>query len=203
MTQQERDANNGKMDSSNPSSISISTRMSAPSIMTSERDLKVQGRGLALVGVSIEQDAAYWEWHIETLIDDKDEDEDDFDAFTSLKFGVATKKNAKFYKAVESNEDGNNAEVEDGTALMKTISGLQDGDTIGVAVQQSDLPMVQFFLNGEPLNDLAINRFRGTVFPSVFLQDGFAVKGVFEEEIFREISPHLRFGPLIVARGII
>ena len=86
---------------------------------------------------------------------------------------------------------------------MKTIAGLQHGDTIGVAVQQSDLPMVQFFLNGEPLHDLAINRFRGTVFPAVLLQDGFTVKGVFEEDSFREMSPHARFGPLIVARGII
>jgi len=178
--------------------------MSARTIQTTEGGLKLHGRGLALVGVSIEQDAAYWEWHVETVTDDDEEDDDDdFDAFSSLKFGVATKKNAKFYTALDSMEEGEDADAEDGTALMKTIAGLQHGDTVGVAVQQSDLPMVQFLLNGEPLHELAINRFRGTVYPSVYLQDGFTVKGMFQEEGFREISPHVRFGPLIAERGII
>jgi len=177
--------------------------MSARTIQTTEGGLKIHGRGLALVGVSIEQDAAYWEWHVETVTDDDDDDDDDFDAFSSLKFGVATKKNSKFYTALESMEEGEDVDLEDGTALMKTIAGLQHGDTVGVAVQQSDLPMVQFLLNGEPLHELAINRFRGTVYPSVYLQDGFTVKGMFQEEGFREISPHVRFGPLIAERGII
>ena len=78
-----------------------------------------------------------------------------------------------------------------------------DGDTIGVAVQQSDLPMVQFLLNGEPLHELAINRFRGTVYPSVFVREGIAGRVVFDEDSFKELSPHARFGPLIAARGII
>jgi len=185
-------------------SIVISPRMSARTIQTTEGGLKIHGRGLALVGVSIEQDAAYWEWHIETVTDDDEEDDDDdFDAFSSLKFGVATSKNAKFYTALESMEEGEDADAEDGTVLMKTIAGLQHGDTVGVAVQQSDLPMIQFLLNGEPLHELAINRFRGTMYPSVYLQDGFTAKGMFQEEGFREISPHVRFGPLIAERGII
>lgn len=191
------------IDSRSPAII-ISNKMSSRSIQTSESGVKVCGRGLALVSVSIEQDAAYWEWHIETIKEsDDDEDDDDFDAFSSLKFGVATKKNMKFYQALEANEDGDNIDLDDGTALMKTIAGLQDGDTIGVAVQQSDLPMIQFLLNGEPLHELAINRFRGTVYPSVYLQDGFSVEGVFQEENFNEVSPHVRFGPLLVERGII
>jgi len=78
-------------------------------------------------------------------------------------------------------------------------------DTIGVAVQQSDLPMIQFLVNGEPMHDLAINRFRGTVFPSIFLPHGeqLKVKLVLDEDGFRQLSPHARFGPVIVARGII
>lgn len=78
-------------------------------------------------------------------------------------------------------------------------------DTVGVAVQQSDLPMIQFLVNGELMNDLAINRFRGTVYPSIFLPHGeqISVKLVLDEEGFQEMSPHARFGPVIVARGII
>jgi hypothetical protein len=82
---------------------------------------------------------------------------------------------------------------------------VSSGDTIGIAVQQSDLPMVQFLLNGEPLNDFAVNRFRGLVYPSVFLpeNDGLSVQLVFNENDFQELTPHARFGPLLVARGLI
>ena len=91
-----------------------------------------------------------------------------------------------------------------GTDLMRKIK-VSDGDTIGIAVQQSDLPMIQFLLNGEPLNEQAVNRFRGTVYPSVFLpeNDGLSVRLVFNENDFRELTPHARFGPLIIARGLV
>lgn len=193
-------------DSPKKSPIFISAKMSAPSIKMTEQDLKVEGTGLALANLPIEQDAAYWEWHVETSSSSTDSDDDDdvdFDAFSSLKFGVATRKNREFYNALQSNQDGDDTELDDGTALMKPIVGLEDGDVIGVAVQQSDLPMVQFLLNGEPQHEIAINRFRGTVYPSVSVVEGFKVKAVFDEDSFKELSPHVRFGPLIAARGII
>eukprot|EP00566_Odontella_aurita_P027394 CAMPEP_0113540462 /NCGR_PEP_ID=MMETSP0015_2-20120614/8492_1 /TAXON_ID=2838 /ORGANISM="Odontella" /LENGTH=169 /DNA_ID=CAMNT_0000440265 /DNA_START=203 /DNA_END=712 /DNA_ORIENTATION=+ /assembly_acc=CAM_ASM_000160 len=169
----------------------MARKMSSPKVQIDGP--KVSGVGLALAGVPVEQDAAYWEWHI-------DGSEDDSGA---LKFGVATKKDGKFYKALEIQaDDGDSTPEEDGTALMKAIP-VVGGDTVGVAVQQSDLPMVQFLLNGEPLHDLAINRFRGTVYPSIFLKDGICVTAVFDEDSWQEMSPHARFGPLIVARGII
>jgi hypothetical protein len=91
-----------------------------------------------------------------------------------------------------------------GTALMRKIKVSKD-DTVGIAVQQSDLPMVQFLLNGEPLNGLAINRFRGAVYPSVFLpeNDGLSVQLIFNENDFQQITPHARFGPVIAARGLV
>lgn len=78
------------------------------------------------------------------------------------------------------------------------------GDVVGIAVQQSDLPMVQFIVNGEPQPEL-VNRFRGTVYPAVYLpeNDGLEVKLVFHESEFQQESPHARFGPIIIARGII
>lgn len=87
---------------------------------------------------------------------------------------------------------------------MPTIS-VSDGDVVGVAVQQSDLPMVQFMLNGEPRDDLAVNRFRGVVYPALYIPKarGITANMVFEENEFKQLSPHARFGPLIVARGII
>ena len=82
---------------------------------------------------------------------------------------------------------------------------VKHGDTIGIAVQQDDLPMIQFLQNGEPLHNLSINKFRGTVFPSVFLPENerLSLRFVFDESNFQQMPPGVRFGPLIIARGII
>ena len=87
---------------------------------------------------------------------------------------------------------------------MRTIQ-VTHGDTIGIAVQQDDLPMIQFLQNGEPLHNLSINKFRGTVFPSAFLpeNEGLSLRFVFDESSFQQMPPGVRFGPLIIARGII
>jgi hypothetical protein len=57
----------------------------------------VSGNGLALAGVSVEQDAAYWEAHI-----DIPGEGDPIDVM----FGVATKKDRKYYKVLEEQEEG-------------------------------------------------------------------------------------------------
>ena len=58
------------------------------------------------MGCSIEQDAAYWEWQIErtsgSSADDGDDDDDDDD--NAPKFGVATRKDQKFYRALQAAE---------------------------------------------------------------------------------------------------
>jgi len=211
--------------------LAISGSMSSPGVKI--EGSTVSGEGLALAGVTIEQDAAYWEWHItkpttglsNAKDDDEDEEDDDYDEeVDAVKFGVSTKKDKKFYRALRAAADAGTDEstpMEDGTALMRPIPQLRDGDTIGIAVQHSDLPMVQFLLNGEPLHELAINRFRGAVYPSIHLPESSGEEGlgggpatnnkevgvkatvVFDENDFREMSPHSRFGPLMIARGII
>jgi hypothetical protein len=84
---------------------------------------------------------------------------------------------------------------------------VQDGDVVGVAIQQSDLPMVQFFHNSEPLYDIAVNRFRGTVYPAVCLpkssEETLQVTAVLLEDRFQQMSPAAKFGPIIVARSIV
>lgn len=71
--------------------LSISAKMSAPSIRASA--LSVEGEGLALVGASLDQDAAYWEWHITTngksIVD-------------GIHFGVSGKKDRTFYESPDS-----------------------------------------------------------------------------------------------------
>lgn len=85
---------------------------------------------------------------------------------------------------------------------------VENGDVIGVAVQQSDLPMVQFSLNGELLHISAINRFRGMVYPAIHLPEseaGLDVEAllVVDGQEFKHTSPGNRFVPLMVARSIV
>ena len=173
--------------------------MSAPSVQIN--GLTVSGHGLALIDVSIEQDACYWEWHISAAESTNKSNQVDH---SSLKFGVATRKSKEFFERLgDMHENDDEMSVDDGTKLMRSIPNVRNSDTIGVAVQQSDLPMVQFLLNGEPIHELAISRFRGMVFPSILLTDGYSATFVWNEDEFKEMSPHVRFGPLIPERGLI
>ncbi|KAL3786390.1 hypothetical protein HJC23_002947 [Cyclotella cryptica] len=203
----------------------MSRAMSAPTIQI--QGFKVSGSGLALARIPIEQDSAYWEWHVHLPglpRPPPDEDDDlrdvqmngDGDPY-AIKFGVATRKDGNFYKLLDNvEEEGDEASPrDDGTALMRPIPNLRHNDVIGVAVQQSDLPMIQFLLNGEPLPECTINRFRGTVYPAVYIpagaggegdrveDEGISLIAEFDEDNFKEMSPHARFGPLLCARGII
>ena len=56
------------------------------------------------MGCSIEQDAAYWEWQIERNGGGGGDDGDDDDEANAPKFGVATRKDQKFYRALQAAE---------------------------------------------------------------------------------------------------
>lgn len=177
---------------------SIDQIMSNPQIKV-EGNLCATGSGLALVGTALEQDAAYWEFHV-SLPAGKHVD--------TILFGVSKKKDRKFYDDANGKnfEEGVPSEA-NGTDWMRCVEGIQNNDVIGIALQQSDLPMVQFFHNGEPLYDIAVNRFRGVVYPSVCLpssvQEGLKIMAVLNEKNFQHQSPGAKFGPIIVARSIV
>jgi len=179
---------------------SINIPMSSPGIKV-EGDLCATGSGLALIGTALEQDAAYWEFHISLPVGKQ---------VDTILFGVSTKKARKFYEEVkydeQSGEEGAPSET-NGTEWMRCVGGIQNDDVIGIAIQQSDLPMVQFFHNGEALYDIAVNRFRGIVYPSVCLpasaEKGLKVTAIVAENKFQQMSPAAKFGPIIVARCIV
>ncbi|KAG7341356.1 hypothetical protein IV203_023307 [Nitzschia inconspicua] len=176
----------------------VSAKMSAPTVKILDGGTTLKGHGLALVATALEQDAAYWEWHV-TLPARKHVD--------TVLFGVTTKKDRQFYKDREGKEstEGESSE-EEGTNWMRKVE-IQNGDVVGVAVQQSDLPMLQFFHNGEPMYDISINRFRGTVYPAICLPKSAAeelqISAVLLESQFSHMSPAAKFGPIIVARSIV
>ena len=72
----------------------INVRMSSPGIRV-ENKLCATGTGLALIGTALEQDAAYWEFHI-SLPAKKHVD--------TLLFGVSKKRDQKFYQELKSKE---------------------------------------------------------------------------------------------------
>lgn len=91
-----------------------------------------------------------------------------------------------------------------GTKFMCTVSDLKDGDVIGVVVQQSELPMIQIFVNGEIDDGLQVTRFRGTVYPSIYLPNGANVSATFlyTDEQFVHGPPGPQFQPLISERSL-
>jgi hypothetical protein len=221
-------------------SLVVSAEMSAPTVKIMEGNVVLTGHGLALVATALEQDAAYWEWHI-SLPARKHVD--------TILFGVTNKKDQQFYRDQQGKkelEEGSCHDIfecwmitspltyshslsflthhddlfslllshhvtgesseEAGTHWMRKVE-VQNGDVVGVAVQQSDLPMLQFFHNGEPLYDLSVNRFRGMVYPAIFLpasaKEDLTVTAVLVENKFSHMSPAPKFGPIIVARSIV
>ena len=105
----------------------INVRMSSPTI-TVEESLSVKGTGLGLIGTPIEQDAAYWEYHIE--IHGKKH-------LDTIMFGVSGKKDRTFYTEIEEKEQNSGIPSDaNGTNWMRPIE-CQDGDIIGVSIQQS------------------------------------------------------------------
>jgi hypothetical protein len=83
---------------SNAKSLTISRAMSAPSI--DAHGDAVTGHGIAIVGVSVEQDSAYWEAHI---------DLGDGAEPVEVMFGVSLKKDRSFFKALENVPAGKNS----------------------------------------------------------------------------------------------
>lgn len=135
--------------------------MSAPTIQTSiDSSDELNGHGLALADVNVEQDRAYWEWRVKMNGET---------ASTSYPmFGVSNKRNPKFYQILAESAVPPHKH---GTKFMVAVPNLNDGDVVGVVVKQSEIPMIQLYLNGVIQEDLTVSRFRGTVYPSIFLPE--------------------------------
>lgn len=177
-----------------PQVHSVDAAMSAPSIsIASGQENEVNGSGLALADVSVEQDRAYWEWQLKGC--------DPSDCPT-LMFGVSNKRNSKFFEILA---ESTIPPEKHGTKFMCALKNLNDGDVVGVAVQQSEIPMIQLYLNGEIQYEGQISRFRGTVFPSVYLSPGgAAISAIFlyREDQFIHGPPISGLEPLIAERSL-
>ncbi|KAL3792271.1 hypothetical protein ACHAW5_001097 [Stephanodiscus triporus] len=178
-----------------PQVHSIDSAMSAPSItVTGDIMNEVCGNGLALADVPVEQDRAYWEWRVKMV------NPGSSGACSTLMFGVSNKRNPKFYEILaESSVPAS----KHGTKFMCSVSNVKDGDVVGVLVQQSEIPMIQLYLNGEVQDGGEISKFRGTVFPSVYLPPGSATATfLYAADHFVHGPPRPGFEPLMAERSL-
>lgn len=79
---------------------------------------------------------------------------------------------------------------------------LKEGDTIGVAFGQTDLPNLAFTKNGKPVPSFDVKKIGGMVYPVVSVANGGAVKVVFDRDGFLN-PPPARFSPLMVAHSVL
>lgn len=128
----------------------------------------VSGIGVAYTSTAIEQDAAYWEVHVEA----------------AGRFRVGVCRNLDDDAMRQELGDENSS-----WALRSEEAGAVEGDVIGVAFGQAELPNLSFFLNGELLDQGTVNRIRGEVFPAVSVSHNAKLRCVFDETNFEHAPP--------------
>lgn len=164
-----------------------------------DRKKVVSGHGLALVDTCVGQDGAYWEWHVGES--DHSGGSGKGKDHNNVMVGVSTKRTQDFYRIL-AESDGAASSLKLATKLMRTVIS-NPGDTIGVAIDLSSAtPFVKLLLNGELKEEFVLGRFRGSVFPSIWLPkpDGTAMATfVVDEANFCCKSPGPIFLPMSVA----
>lgn len=128
----------------------------------------LSGRGIAYTSTAIEQDAAYWEIHVEKK--------------GRFRVGVCRNLDADAMRAELGDENSS-------WALRSEDAGAVEGDVIGVAFGQAELPNLSFFLNGELLEHGQVNRIRGEVCPAVSVTPEAKLRCVFDEANFEHTPP--------------
>lgn len=129
----------------------------------------LSGRGVAYASTAIEQDAAYWEIHVEK----------------KGRFRVGVCRSKLDAEAMRGDLGDENTSW----ALRSEDAGTVEGDVIGVAFGQAELPNLSFFLNGELLEQGQFNRIRGEVCPAVSVTPEAKLRCVFDEANFEHAPP--------------
>ena len=126
------------------------------------------GSGVAYTSTAIEQDAAYWEVIVETA--------------GPFRIGVA--------RALKGGAlAGSIGDEEKSWALASASCECSDGDVIGIAFGQAELPNLRFYRNGEELPKAEVQRVRGAVHPAVSVAGATKLRCVFDESQFKHEPP--------------
>jgi len=161
--------------------VGIPDNMKGPELQV-DGSLVVRGKGSALASAPIEQDAAYWEVKVIKP--------------GSILVGVSRKlRAAELSKVLNDSVDPPRWWLMDNDAL-------KEGDVVGVAFGQSDLPNLSFTVNGSSQPSFDVKRIGGLVYPVFSVADGAEIQVVFQEERF-ESAPPPSFKPLMIVRSLL
>ena len=128
----------------------------------------ISGTGVAYSSNTIEQDAAYWEVVVETA--------------GPFRIGVA--------RALKGGAlAGSIGDEEKSWALASASCECSDGDVIGIAFGQAELPNLRFYRNGDELPKAEVQRVRGAVHPAVSVAGATKLRCVFDESQFKHEPP--------------
>jgi hypothetical protein len=71
---------------------------------------------------------------------------------------------------------------------------------VGVSFAQSEMPMLQFFLNGERISGTQVDRVRGDVYPAVYVSNGIVITMAFCKSRFKFGS---KFSEILITNNVL
>ena len=84
---------------------------------------------------------------------------------------------------------GSIGDEEKSWALASASCECSDGDVIGIAFGQAELPNLRFYRNGDELPKAEVQRVRGAVHPAVSVAGSTKLRCVFDESQFKHEPP--------------
>uniref|UniRef100_A0A7S2R1B1 B30.2/SPRY domain-containing protein n=1 Tax=Eucampia antarctica TaxID=49252 RepID=A0A7S2R1B1_9STRA len=172
------------------STVQIQNDMSGGSCDDDDVSNIVSGHGLAIAEVAVDQDYSYWEWHIIKKCGPDSTSNNDIvsiAAAAECKIGLSIARNQKFYEILKG--DGNATSLVLATKLMRSFGSLLNGDTVGVYVDLKSQPKsIQLYRNGVKVDDFDLKRFRGKVYPAIWLpppDETYTIKLINREREFK------------------
>jgi hypothetical protein len=155
--------------------------------------ISVSGNGIVLGSCCLDCDTAYWE-----IVVGKNPE--------NIDIGVkkySCNKGESVDSAVLGESLSDNS-YENFPSWWLKEGNLKEGDVVGVYWDQTDFPMLSFWVNGKPQPSYAINRIRPTenIFPAVSVKSGSNCCLIFDGESFA-YPPKGKFGMIICSTKLI
>jgi hypothetical protein len=148
---------------------------------------EIKGNGTALGSCPLDCDSARWE----VIIGDG-----------TVQLGVK-----RFNKKSPTSLEGTllESEADQSTAWPLKDVELRSGDVVGIYWDQTDLPMLSFSLNGNPIINAAINRVRPSsdVHAAVSVSNNGSCTVIFDENYFKHPSISSKFKMIICSTSLI
>jgi hypothetical protein len=149
----------------------------------------IEGHGTAVGSCSLDCDTGYWEVHVGKNPN-------------GIKIGVV-RYNSKKPTSLEEPMVGGGEGVTPSWCLSETE--LKEGDVVGICWDQTDLPMLSFYINGNLNVTGSVTRIRpaNEICPAVSVEEGSSCEIVFDGNHFLKPCPSSKFTMIVCATSLI